>query len=68
MCERCGRPRDVERPAAAGARELRCEECGARSGDGAGWRAEVAPDLLERRDDDEVAVYCPRCWASEFGG
>jgi hypothetical protein len=28
----------------------------------AGWKAEVAPDLLERVDDDEVAVYCPECW------
>jgi hypothetical protein len=35
--------------------------------DGAGWKAEVAPDLLDRVDDDEVAVYCPRCHSLEFG-
>jgi hypothetical protein len=34
---------------------------------GAGWKAEVAPDLLEGVDDDEVAVYCAVCWAAEFG-
>jgi hypothetical protein len=43
---------------------------GVRRGERRGCRlaAEVAPDLLDRVDDDEVAVYCPRCWASEFGG
>ena len=66
MCVRCGRLRDVEAPAAAGAGELRCEECGTRSVDGAGRKAEVAPDLLERVDDDEVAVYCATCWTREF--
>ena len=67
MCARCDRLRDVEAPSASGAGELVCQECGARSVDGAGWRAEVAPDLLERVDDDEVAVYCASCWAAEFG-
>lgn len=63
MCERCGRLRQVEAPAAAG--ELVCAECGARSVDGVGWKAEVAPDLLESVDDDEVAVYCETCWTRE---
>jgi len=66
MCERCGRPRDVEGPAASGAGELVCAECGARSEDGAGWRAELAPDD-EGVDALEVPVYCPGCWESEFG-
>lgn len=64
MCERCGRLRQVEAPAAAG--ELVCAECGARSVDGVGWKAEVAPDTLERIDEDEVAVYCKTCWSREF--
>ena len=66
MCERCGRLRDVEAPAKS-AGELVCVECGARSVDGVGWKAEVAPDLLERVDDDEVVAYCPECWTREFG-
>ena len=67
MCGRCGRLRDVEGPAASGAGELVCAECGARSINGAGWKAEVAPDLLEGVDEDEVAVYCTSCWNREFG-
>ena len=51
---------------ASGAGELVCQECGVTSKDGAGWRAEVAPDLLEGVDDDEVAVYCRQCWPREF--
>jgi hypothetical protein len=47
--------------------ELICVECGATTEDGRGWKAEVAPDLLERRDADEIAVYCPECWQAEFG-
>jgi len=66
MCARCGRLRDVEAPSASGAGELVCQECGAVSVDGAGWKAEVAPDLLERVDDDEVVVYCRTCWTREF--
>jgi len=66
MCGRCGRLRDVEGPAAAGAGELVCVECGAKSEDGVGWKAEVAPDLLERRDEDKVAAYCATCWSREF--
>ena len=52
------------RPAASGAGELHYAECGARIVDGAGRKAEGAPDLLERLDKDEVAVYCPTCWAA----
>jgi len=66
MCSTCGRLRDVEGPAAFGAGELVCVECGATSEDGVGWKAEVAPDLLERVDDDEVVVYCRTCWTREF--
>ena len=51
----------------SGAGELVCLECGAVSVDGAGWKAEVAPDLLERVDEDEVVAYCPECWEREFG-
>ena len=49
------------------ARGLMCVECGATSEDGVGWNVEVAPDLLEGADKDEVAVYCSRCHAAEFG-
>ena len=27
----------------------------------------VAVDLLEEQEPDEVAAYCPECWAVEFG-
>ena len=66
MCERCGRPRDVEAPVSSGAGELVCQECGATSEDGRGWKAEPAPDLLGGLDGDEVALYCPTCWRREF--
>lgn len=46
---------------------LRCIECGATSEDGAGWKAELAVDLLDEADPDEVAVYCPECCEIEFG-
>jgi hypothetical protein len=67
MCERCGRLREVEAPAASGAGGLVCAECGATSKDGSGWRAELAPDD-EGVDQLEVPVYCGRCWTHEFGG
>ena len=66
MCERCGRLRDVEAPAAAGAGELRCEECGAVSVGGAGWRAGLVPGD-EGVDALVVPIYCPKCWLDEFG-
>lgn len=66
MCARCGRLRDVEAPSASGAGELVCQECGARSVDGAGWRAELAPDDAGV-EELEVPLYCPLCWAREFG-
>ncbi len=44
--------------------DLFCIECGARSEDGAGWRAEIAVD---EEEPDEVVVYCPPCWEHEFG-
>ena len=56
----------VEAPVAAGAGELRCEECGAVSVDGGGWRTELAPDY-DGGDELVLAVYCPRCWRDEFG-
>ena len=56
----------MERPAAS-AGELVCLECGARSVEGNGWKAEVAPDLLGGVDADEVAIYCETCHAAEFG-
>jgi hypothetical protein len=46
--------------------ELVCVECGAWSVDGAGWRAELAPDD-EGVDALEVPLYCPDCWEREFG-
>lgn len=64
ICETCGRPRPIESPAQRpGA--LVCLECGATSADGAGWRAELAPDDAGI-DEREVPVYCPACW-EEFG-
>ncbi len=45
---------------------LVCIECGETSHDGAGWKAELAPDLLDEVEPDEVAVYCPECWSREF--
>jgi hypothetical protein len=47
------------------AAELVCDECGAVSNDGAGWKAEFADAPLEH-DPIEVAIYCPACWAREF--
>ncbi len=45
--------------------KLVCLECGTRSEDGAGWRAEVVVDV-DGDESDEVVVYCPGCWQSEF--
>jgi hypothetical protein len=45
---------------------LDCEECGARSdAPERGWRAAIVTD--DGGDADEVVVYCPACWAREFG-
>ena len=46
---------------------LECVECGRVSGDGEGWRAEIANDP-EDDEPAEVAVYCPACWEREFAG
>lgn len=43
-----------------------CVECGTRSEDGAGWRAEVVIDV-DGHKPDEVVIYCPGCWQFEFG-
>ena len=45
---------------------LTCIECGETSEDGEGWKAEVAVDLLDEEEPDEVAVFCPGCWTHEF--
>jgi len=39
---------------------LRCQECGAETETGEGWRAYLTID-------DETAVYCPACARREFG-
>jgi hypothetical protein len=47
--------------------ELTCSECGRVAPPNAtGWKGEIGDDL---RDDDppEVVVFCPECWAREFG-
>jgi hypothetical protein len=45
---------------------LICIECGETSEDGEGWKGELAVDLLEEQEPDEVAVFCPSCWSREF--
>jgi len=45
---------------------VECVEYGARSEVGRGWKAEFAPDD-EGTDEPEVPIYCPGCWAAEFG-
>jgi hypothetical protein len=45
---------------------LVCVECGASSVHGDGWKAELATGF-ELDDTDEIGVYCPSCWAREFG-
>ena len=37
------------------------------SENGEGWKAELAVDLRDEADPDEVAVYCLECWEIEFG-
>jgi hypothetical protein len=59
MCSTCGRLREVGSPAAS-AREIVCVECGARSNDGAGWKADLVTDD-ERVDEDECALWCSGC-------
>jgi len=46
---------------------LICIECGEKSENGEGWKGELAVDLLDEEEPDEVAVYCPECWSREFG-
>ena len=41
---------------------LTCIECGEMSDDGEGWKGELAVDLLDEAEPDEVAVYRPGCW------
>ena len=45
---------------------LICIECGEMSKDGEGWKGELAVDLLDEEEPDEVAVYYPECWSREF--
>ena len=50
---------------------LVCIECGETCERGEGWKAAVAVPVLDELDVDEdepneVAVYCPTCWAREF--
>jgi hypothetical protein len=65
MCERPPGLREVEAPTASGAGGLVCVECGARSVDGADRKAEVAPDLLARIDDEGRGPL-PRVLAGQF--
>jgi hypothetical protein len=45
------------------AKVLRCDECGALSPDGRGWRAFLTVGPEEAEDEDDIAVLCPD-WAS----
>ena len=45
---------------------LVCIECGETSEDGEGWKAELAIDLVDEVEPDEIAVFCPQCWSREF--
>jgi Zn finger protein HypA/HybF involved in hydrogenase expression len=45
---------------------LRCDECGAVSADGRGWRALLTVGPEEAEDEDDVAVLCPDCASREF--
>ena len=47
---------------------LICIECGDYEQNGEGWKGELAVDLLDEEEPDEVAVYCPDCWEREFNG
>ena len=46
---------------------LICIECGETSENGESWKGELAVDLLDEEEPDEVAVYGPTCWSHEFG-
>jgi hypothetical protein len=46
---------------------LRCVECVAETTDALGWRALLTAGDEEAEDNDEVAVYLPKCAAREFG-
>lgn len=46
--------------------ELTCHACGATTHHGGGWRADLAIGAAGR-GLDEVAVYCPGCWARRDG-
>ena len=45
---------------------LTCIECGETSEDGEGWKAELAVDLIDEVEPDEVAVFCLERWSREF--
>jgi hypothetical protein len=50
---------------------LVCIECGETSERGEGWKADLALSLLDEveldgEEPNEVAVFCPTCWAREF--
>ena len=46
---------------------MTCIECGQTSEDGEGWKAELAVDLIDEVEPDEVAISYPEeCWAREF--
>jgi hypothetical protein len=49
------------------AETLRCVECAATSIDGLSWRALLTAGDEEAEDNGEVAVYCPKHAAREFG-
>lgn len=64
MCERCGRLRQVEAPAAASVDELECEACGARGRDG--FRADdgMGDEEIPER---ELVMFCSECLERELG-
>jgi hypothetical protein len=49
------------------AEPLVCVECGTRAPlDAAGWKADIGDDPRDH-DPPEVVLFCPECWAREFG-